>query len=258
MARRKNEAAAPSKPEAAAVVDVPSPLPRSVDLTSDELPPEIARLLEINGMIREIQPETVTHYVYRHVGDQSSSPKEAMGVITDIREVPTAHDLGERFRRGGVYQVVSVIVYLDANGDRRKVTKAAPVMRVSSYYETGGAAASAPASAAAPSVTAPDSMSQMLGFMEKFAEIAVKLRGEAQPPDVEFLQKSMRDMQRDFETRLQREREEADERIRRARAERPKEDETISPKRLEEWAETAGTAAKAFKGAVDLFASGDK
>jgi hypothetical protein len=243
--------------------EAPEPI-RDVAAWDAEVPDEIRKVLDLNAFIDRVTPDRVRHRVYRHKGDSSAFPKEIVGVIEDLLEAPDEHEIGTRFPRAGVYQVITEVLYRDEHGEATRVTRVLPVMRIGSEYEDR-AAAGAPVPAAVPDARAPTAASpDFFSLFDRFVDATVKLRGpvaDAVPPDVAAMQRSMKFIQDEADRQMTRLRDQVEDAERRARrVERdaaPPSDGGAGPvANLEKMGEAAGSVLKVIKGAVDLFGSG--
>lgn len=152
---------------------------------------KLEQAAEVADFIADLQPDSVKHYVYRLGEDQK---KISVGVIDDMPdEVPKAADYGERFLTPGCYFCITEIKYYE-NGARKKVVKAGPREWVGPDYERRAALkaaqeAPAPAPAANGRPGAADGLAGVnaaldvvFNFLEKFTDVAQRLRGETPPP----------------------------------------------------------------------------
>lgn len=180
-----------------------------------DLPPEIAQAMQRQREIDALSATSAKHYVYRYLGENSSSPKELVMRIDNVMEVPDADEVGRRVKRAGLYMVMSSYTFQDEDGESARKNFASPVFRIAQEYEVGAAPAAAPAAQAA---GIPDTFAVAERLLGTMIDGVVKMKGEAPPaapPDVVALQRSFDLAIKESERRVDSIREEYEDRLRR-------------------------------------------
>ncbi len=234
---------------------------------ADELPPHTRRLFELNDFIAAQSPQYVKQYIYRYEGT-SGTPKVAVGMVQGLNEILTAHDVGEKFKRAGLYEILVEVAWYDRGVFKRK-TRNVPVFRVGEEYERApvvvdvapGAGHGAGGVGASPSSAA---MQDFLILMRGFTEMGVALMGKApaaSPIDVAAIEARWSALVTEQDTRykaLQREYDKVAEGLREYKA-APAPAAPAPPSNgfsldnVEKMGEVAGTVARGVKEVIAAF-----
>ncbi len=233
------------------------------DADTQVLPGDLGERLKRWQEIDSLNATAIIHNIYRYEGDSTTTPKSIVGRVNGSVENPLPpddHDIGEMFRTAGLYTILTRVRYRNAANKMDEKLYWAEAFRIGPEYEK---AAAAPALPAATAVTAAagqaGSILDALNALDKFADIMVKVRGEAPAPvpvDVQALTDNFKRLQKDNEARVQNVIDDYEARLKRLGKDSDKQPVETSPITAEsvlKWGEVATEAVKGAKGVLDLF-----
>ena len=230
-----------------------------------ELPPALGKEFQRVRDLQALSPKTYRHYVYRHEGMTTSTPRALVGRLEgDIEtfRVPDDYDIGTQFGPG-LYAVLSKVAYTNAGGSYAEHIENNGTLTVGPEFKQAvpaAAVAAPPAGTAAAGGGNVDVLSS-INTLDKLTDVFLKIRGDAPAPaapGLEEMRATIAGIRKDSDDRINRLTRSFEEELNRLRAlakvpAAEEKSEDIKPEKIGEWIGVGVDAIRQGKEVLDMF-----